>query len=493
MENIAPVFPRNLSYNIRMLQGHSKTCVKLTPDRTSVKSGESFRCKLPANTLNDLRSLVLYAKGTATKLAGGSNVHFPRNTSSLIKTLSIYFNGTLIERIDNYNILKNRLDDLSAGGDQVSKRALELADPSVGYSVAAGETNATPKILTDSDAPDDTNRKLVINNWCGFLKSSNVEVIDTNDIGVVEIECELANDNILWSSGAATINTDVNNAGATWKLDDVHFTINKVVFNDPLYYNMKASKLLSSGLQISYKTYISSKGSQVEKGNVSVNATVNTTSLDKLICCYTPATTPIQPLLLYGSNNATAGYSFNQVLSGFRKDAPGSGTNGAIAVGDFVSLPDLPGQSNVNEWHNTAGDAFNQSLFFKSNASGLGTSSIEINNTPLMPQPLEDYELFNETLIAMGHKNYDNSSSCHAGMRSLSDFLKYYFTHIVSLENISGTQEFYKSGLDGKSSALNIVWKQFYPTTGGFVVPYIFAETTRIIQVNEGNQITVIV
>jgi hypothetical protein len=78
-------------------------------------------------------------------------------------------------------------------------------------------------------------------------------------------------------------------------------------------------------------------------------------------------------------------------------------------------------------------------------------------------------------------------------MRSLSDFLKYYFTHIVSLENLSGTQEFYKSGLDGKSSALNIVWKQFYPVTGGNVVPYIFAKCTRIVQVNEGNSIVVIV
>ena len=493
MENIAPVFPKNLSYNIKMLQGHSKTCVKLTPDRNAVKSGESFRCKLPANTLIDLRSLVLYAKGTATKLAGASNVHFPRNTSSLIKTLSIYFNGSLIERIDNYNILKNRLDDLSCGGDQISKRALEIADPSVGYSVATDHTNATPKILTDSDAPDDTNRKLVINSWCGFLQSSNIEVIDSNDIGVIEIECELANDNILWSSGAGTANTDVSNAGATWKLDDIHFTINKIVFNDPLYYNMKAAKLLSSGLQIAYKTYVSSKGSSVEKGNVSVNATINTTSLDKLICCYTPSTTPIQPLLLYGSNNTTKGYSFSQVLSGYRKESLGSGTNGAIVAGDILTLPDIDGQTQAEEWRNSAGDAFNQSLFFKSNASGLGTSSIEINNTPLMPQPLEDYEVFNETLIAMGHKNYDKSSGCHAGMRSLSDFLKYYFTHIVSLENLSGTNDFYKSGLDGKSSALNIVWKQFYPTTGGFVIPYIFAETTRIVQVNEGNSIVVIV
>jgi hypothetical protein len=484
MENIAPVFPRNLAYNIRMLQGHSKTCVKLTPDRTAVRNGESFRCKLPANTLNDLRSLCLYVKGTCEKTSGNS-VHFPRNTSSLIKTLSIYFNGTLIERIDNYNILKNRLDDLSCGGDQISKRALELYDPSVAYSVANDHTNATPKVQTDSDAPDDTNKKLVVNSWIGFLASSNVEVIDTNDIGVVEVEIELANESILWASSNATASgstaADITTAGAKWKLDDVHFTINKIVFNDPLYYNMKASKLLSSGLQIAYKTYIASKGAGVTKSNVSVNATINTTSLDQLICCYSPEVVTIKPLLLYGSNNGISSYSFNQVLTGYQKDS------------SVAALLDIEGQTDADEHDNSAGDAFNNSLFFKSNASGLGTSSIEINNTPLMPQPLDDYEVFNETLIAMGHKNYDKSSGCHPGMRSLSDFLKYYFTHIVSLENLSGTQEFYKSGLDGKSAALNIVWRQHYPVTSGNVVPYIFAKCTRIVQVNEGNSIVVII
>ena len=490
MENIAPVFPRNLAYNIRMLQGHSKTCVKLTPDRTAVRNGESFRCKLPANTLIDLRSLCLYAKGTCEKTSGNS-VHFPRNTSSLIKTLSIYFNGTLIERIDNYNILKNRLDDLSCGGDQISKRALENYDPSVAYLVANDHTAAAPKVQTDDNAPDDTNKKLVVNSWIGFLASSNVEVIDSNDIGVIEIECEMANENILWASSNATATgstaADITTTGAKWKLDDVHFTINKIVFNDPLYYNMKASKLLSSGLQIAYQTFIASKGAGVTKSNVSVNATINTTSLDQLICCYSPEVVTIKPLLLYGSNNGTASYSFNQVLSGYSKRFnPADGVEA-----DY--LKDIEGQTTANEHDNSAGDAFNQSLFFKSNASGLGTSSIEINNTPLMPQPLDDYEVFNETLIAMGHKNYDKSSGCHPGMRSLSDFLKYYFTHIVSLENLSGTQEFYKSGLDGKSSALNIVWKQFYPVTGGNVVPYIFAKCTRIVQVNEGNSIVVIV
>jgi hypothetical protein len=297
----------------------------------------------------------------------------------------------------------------------------------------------------------------------------------------MEIEIELANESVLWASAHATAGTAPAPVGAKWKLDDVHFTISKIVFQDPLYYNMKSAKLLSSGLQIGYQTYIASKGSVVTKSTVSVNATVNTTSLDQLICCYGPEAPSITKLQLFGSNNAAASLTFAQVLTGYNRTA----TNA-------VSL--ITGQTDAAIHHNTAGDAFNQSLFFKSDATGLGTSSIEINNTPVSgPTPLEDYEVFNETLIALGNANLDMGAGCHQGMRSLSDFLKYYFAHIVSLENISKNDDFYKSGLDGKSSALNIVWKQHYPTTGGNVVPYIFAKCTRIIQVNEGNQITVII
>jgi hypothetical protein len=472
-------FPKNLAYNIKTLAGFSKTCVKLTPDRTAVKHGESFRVKLPSNTLIDLRTLCLYAKGTC-EVTSGEAVHFPRNTSSLIKTLSVYVNGTLIERIDNYNILYNKLYDLECGVDQVSKRYLEISDPSVAYSVANDTTNASPNILTSSAATITTGRKLCVNNWLGFISSASCPCVDSNDFGVMEIEIELANESVLWASAHATAGTAPAPVGAKWKLDDVHFTISKIVFNDPLYYNMKASKLLSSGLQIGYQTYISSKGSVVTKSTVSVNATVNTTSLDQLICCYGPETPSITKLQLFGSNNAAASLTFAQVLTGYNRTA----TNA-------VSL--ISGQTDAAIHHNTAGDAFNQSLFFKSDATGLGTSSIEINNTPLAPQPLEDYEVFNETLIALGNANLDMGAGCHQGMRSLSDFLKYYFAHIVSLENISKNDDFYKSGLDGKSSALNIVWKQHYPTTGGNVVPYIFAKCTRIMQVNEGNSISIIV
>ena len=489
-------FPRNLSYKIAELSNFSKTTCKLTPDRTSVSKGETFRCKLPSNTIIDLSTLSFFAKGTCENLnTTGTNpapnkVHFPRLTSSLIKTLSIYCNSVLIERIDNYNILYGKLHDLDGGGiGGEAKRNLEISDPSVRYALNGvyDHTAGTPQITTLDATTSDVNRKIAITNWCGFLSTASTRCIDTNDFGVMEIEITLADEKVLWTSanvmatGSAQVAPNVN---ANYKLDDIHFCISKIVFNNSMYYNMKASKLLSSGLQIAYQTYIASKGSVVDKsGAVNVNCTINSTSLDQLICTFNPENPSVQPLQLFGSNDGADSLSFSQVLSGYSR---------TIASAKIVNIA---GQTNTDPFHTSAGDSFNQSYFFKSDAIGIASSSIEINNTPLMPQPLEDYEIYNESLIALGNNNVDMNASVHSGLRSLADFLKYYFAHIVSLENISNDGHFTKSGLDSKASGLNVVWKLAYNSGAVSMkqAPYIFAKCTRVLQINEGHSVMVIV
>jgi hypothetical protein len=100
--------------------------------------------------------------------------------------------------------------------------------------------------------------------------------------------------------------------------------------------------------------------------------------------------------------------------------------------------------------------------------------------------------MFNETLIALGNANLDMAAGVHEGCFSLGHFCKYYGCHIVSLENIQ-TDGFYKSGLDGKSSALNIVWKpNFNSGATNTIIPVIYAKTTRMLIINEGHNITVV-
>ena len=234
---------------------------------------------------------------------------------------------------------------------------------------------------------------------------------------------------------------------------------------------------------------------------MNINTNVNTTSLDQLILTSAPATPEIQNLLLYSAGGPDAGQlSFSQAKAGLNFTAAY-----LIAANGNCSLTFSP-HTNTTSISATAGatlgmmtpnaadvgDLFNQSQAFRRDLVGLATSSVEINNIPLTPQPLKPHEMFNETLIALGNHNLDMAAGVHEGCLSLSHYLKYYGTHIVSLENIQ-TDGFYKSGLDGKSSALNIVWKpSFDSASTNSIIPIIYAKCTRMLVVSEGHNIVVI-
>jgi len=456
-------FPKALAYNIKALSGFSKQAVRLTPDKyDSVKPGDTIKVALPQNTLVDLRTLCMYYEAQ-----GATNCHMPRLSSSIIKTLSVYINGNLVERIDNYSVLYNKLYDLDGGGaDQTSKRFLENADPSVYYETAIDKSSIDTGVFKITANSDAVKRKFAITNWLGFISTLSTPIIDTNDLNKVEIEIQYESKDIVFkkSSNAAM-------SAPSYTLSDIHFMINKVVFNDPLYYNLKASKLLSSGLTIGYQTYICSKGALANKSaTYNVFTSFNTTSLDQLIGCLTPETVAADNLLLYDTGDADT-------------------TADALPFNNVMSLAAFSSETSTT----FAGGLYNQVVYFQSNACGLTSSTWEINNTPIIPSPLADYEVYTESLIALGHNHIDMGVGTHPGLNSLAHFLKFYFTHICSLEMINAG-DFYKSGLDGKSSALNVVWKlNFGANTTEKVTPYIFAKTTRILQINEGHSVTVIV
>ena len=453
-------FPKCLAYNVKALSFLSKQSCRLNPDKwDSIKPNDTIKVALPQNTLVDLRTFCMYYEGI-----GDTNCHFPRLTGSMIKTLSVYINGNLVERIDNYSVVFNKLYDLDGGGiDQTAKRHLENADPSVYYDTGLTKTSIETGVFNITAAKDAVKRKYAITSWLGLISSISTPIIDTNDLNKVEFEITFENANVMWQKQS---NTRVTAPGYT--LSDVHFYINKIVFNDPLYYNLKASKLLSSGLTIGFQTYICSKGALASKSSsYNVYTSFNTTSLDQLIGTFTPEDFNTSNLLLATHWAASGAKPFNYVL--------GLDSHESEAAGG------------------ACGGYYNQSRFFRSDACGLTSSTWEINNTPIIPIPLSDYEVYNESLIALGHNHMDMASGVFPGLNSLSAFLKYFFAHICSLEMINAG-DFYKSGLDGKSSALNVVWKtSFGANTTDKVVPYIFAKTTRILQINEGHSVSVIV
>ena len=367
-------FPKNLAYAVKTLSGFSKSTVKLLPDnRTStVQSGDVVRIRLPQNSLIDLRTFTMYYDGSTE--SDGTKAHFPRLSSSVIETLTIFVNGTQIENIQNYHLLYNTLYDLDGGGiDQQAKRHLENIDPSVWYTPTADA--ATTGTVQNTLLPGTTNavstagtndRKFIINSWLGFLSTCSCPCIDTNDLNEVIIELRIASPDICFLVGTAET-ADVTAGSATaFLLKKIGFTIIKIVFNDPMYYNMKASKLLGDGLTLGYNTYINTKGGSTAKStSMNVYTNINTTSLNQVICVFQ------NPDNWGGNSTSTAKHLLLQ---------------NAVSATNTSRVP----FSNVLAQSLTAtiGGLFNQSSYFRRNGVGLSTSQLFINNTPIMPQPL---------------------------------------------------------------------------------------------------------
>ena len=199
----------------------------------------------------------------------------------------------------------------------------------------------------------------MINNWLGFISSVRTPVLDLNDLGDTFIEIRLAPATILWAGGAGT-----GVAGANYSLSNIRFTISKIVFNSPDYYNMKASKLLGDGLTVAYQTYINNRGSSVAKGSsVSYTVNINSTSLDQVIGTFLDKDyNTIKPLQLGGAGVDATGQTFYGAL--------------VAPVNDANTVA-------------TTGDIFNNSVYFKRNALGITGSSFEINNVMMNPAPLK--------------------------------------------------------------------------------------------------------
>ena len=475
-------FPKNLAYAVKSLSGFSKSTVKLLPDNRTdtVTSGNIVRVRLPQNSLVDLRTFTMYYEGSCSNDKTTCKAHFPRLSSSIIETLTIFVNGTQIENIQNYNLLYNTLYDLDGGGiDQQAKRHLENVDPSVYYEVGTNSATtggALNTLLHDTSnkydsASDAKNRKFIINNWLGFLSTCSTPVIDTNDLNECIVELRLSNADILFLSGQDGVTTTEGNA-TSFTLSKVGFTISKIVFNDPMYYNMKASKLLGDGLTLGYNTYINTRSGQTKKAtSMNVYTNINTTSLNQVICV-------LQNPYNWGTGSGTAKHLL---------------LNNAASGTDEDRVPFQSALADALPVTGVIGDLFNQSSYFRRNGVGLTTSQLFINNTPIMSQPLEPHLIYNENLIALGNNHTDMGIGIHPGCVSLAHFLKYYFCHIVSLENICAGEPFYKTGLDGKASSLNINSVSSFTTAVDEVIPHIYCNCTRIMQINEGHAITIIV
>lgn len=484
-------FPKNLAYSLKQLSNFTKQTVKVIPDRISCGFGEVSRFKLPPSAMIDFRTISIYADVTLDKAglttATGWSLHLPRNTGSLIQQITITCNGVQLCNINDYNLLYNTLYDLEgADVSQTTKRLLENYDPSVYYYRGAstatnsgiGTIKATDATTAGTTLNYENARPIVINNFLGFLGSLSTPVLDLNDTGDIYIEIRWSPIQVCWQSANSTPSLSFNTSGIN-KFDNLRLTCSKINFENSEYYDLKAQKLLTDGLLVGYYDYWTSRGTSTAKSSaITMNFNVATNSLDQCIATFQQSDyNTIKNLVLFGANASGTTNTFNYQL--YNNQIATASTGGNI------------------------GDLFNQSYYFMRPGIDLATSQWSINSTNIDPYPLPPEEVWNNNLIALGNTNIDfGTSGVHPGCLSLQHFLKYYFCHILSLENLSGDGNMWRSGLSGNGSTVNINYQATFNNnsvagTAGVqntesISPVIFCRSTKVLTIKSGHIISVV-
>ena len=213
--------PADMKCEIKRLKVVHKETITMTPNKTQdVKPVQTIIVDHPYNSKVYLSSFSWFYEGSTTHM-GSSGVagpagyvqsrFFPRNSSSVIQKFTVKVNGGIKVDIPDYNFVYNMLHDYTQGGDALKRRQTggENSDPSNklyiladdimerrGYSIApfdaANDTKNTDNMLArDKD-------KYCVRSWLSlFGGNASTQVVDTQMLGTVTVEIQLATASIL--------------------------------------------------------------------------------------------------------------------------------------------------------------------------------------------------------------------------------------------------------------------------------------------------------
>ena len=470
MEQISG-FPKNLSYNLRKLQGsYIRTKIRINGDKNSYTANERIMFNFPIGRMIDTRSIVMTAK-CITNAAGN---HFPRGgLNSLIENLQITANGRVLQSTQNYNYVWNILADLSGyfSQEQATKRLYENFDACIAHTNVQGEgaSAISSKSLVNNAAAD--SYYYCVNNWLGFLNSS-VSTWDTNNLGQVQMTITLAPNGCLWvggTSGAANTNA----TASTYKVEDISLSMDCISFTNSLYYDLVKSQLEGNGLNIAYSDYLISIGSLVAKSATGIthNAQFSTNSLDQVIATFRPEGFDTITNLALGdaivdvatpANRKTSTKSYQEIIN---LNAYNSPDNEGIYGG------------------------FNNSYYYLRDGGGIDYSSWYINSQPMTTNSTP-IEIFNNTLQSLDYLNLDiGSGGIHPGALTTGFYNRCYFADILSLENISGDGNNWVSGLGGNGGVIQIQYNARFKTVTTKVYPVIIGKVSKILNIKIGRNL----
>lgn len=459
-------FPKNLSFNLKRISGSIiKQKITIQSDRSSYAPNDRCMFNFPIGRMIDTRSIVLTAKCVA---ATGN--HFPRGgLNSLIENLQITANSRVIQSTQAYNYIWNILADMSGyfSHEQGPKRLYENFDPSISHNNidGGGTVTFTNNVVANTGTED---YYFCINNWLGFINSS-APVLDTNNLGQIQMILTFAPNSAMWL-GATNANPVVKATVGNYTVSDVNLSMDTITFTNSLYYDLIKSQLEGNGLNIAYNDYLLSTGSSFTKSSTATltqTAQFSTNSLDMVIATFRPTTFNTANSLLLGIGESTSAgtvVTYPQILAD-----PAGGTTRGINGG------------------------FNNSVYFQRAGGGIKSSSWYINSQPFTVNS-SPIQIFNNTLQALDYANLDIASGgIHAGAITTGLYNKNYFVDILSIENLSGDNNNWVSGLGGNGGIIQIQYNATFSgaSSESTVFPYIIAKVSKIMNVKIGRNIDI--
>jgi hypothetical protein len=261
--------------------------------------------------------------------------------------------------------------------------------------------------------------------------------------------------------------------------NNLYMTTQRFSLISPTYFELISSKLLTdTGLNIGYYDYFNVVGTKVTKSSsVSMNVNYNSSSLDQAILTFRHGDFTSRKGLCLATSMELADAScksFYQVLAD-----------------PTITNTEVTSVNTVN--NGFGGDAFNQSYYFKRNGNDLRELKWQINNQDMTAVALTPNTIWQETLCALGNHHLDSScAGVHPGCLSIYHFLLYYFTSILSLENLSGDGSVWKSGLSGLGSSINIAFTATFESLNAeTVIPNLFLRSTKQLNIQQGKLLSV--
>jgi hypothetical protein len=438
-------YPRNLSYFVRKLANYSRNTYRLQTLNTSTAGpSQIITVDLPNNALVDLSTLVWFFRASTSTATNFCTL--PRNIETLIERVEIEINGQLISPgCANYSHLFQIISDTTMGEDCVNRRGLLQG----AFNVAAPTANLT-------------NVPYTICNWLGFLGSAQPTVLDTNLLGNVRIRITLANTNVLVSSATAA-------TGASYSLSDMFFSVDCLSIDDGVYYALHDQFLSKGGVyEIPFNNFYSFTQAINSGGDGSVKFSLSTQSLNHLWATFA----------FGGSTPQTA-------------DVP----NPSPLVAGTVATGSLTG----------AGTSRN---FLR---SSLGITGYQFNiNNQYVPNFRPNAELAFTLLMNSYNLSQDTLGGINRNIYGLDAWRRKYWVASCALDHPTAPDERYVSGLNlmgnvaqgfFEFSGANLTNHMLAHTgTNGDtsvplsdnVIALIFAQTTAILQVGAGRQISVV-